>query len=160
VSNMNGKTRKKLYMRIAERDGEFCRKCEKLPSEGQLIIDHIDNNNDNNSFDNYQLLCRSCNYKKNPSRPLDQCVSKSEKNKVNSISINREKEPKFREWVYDVVKGSGILWDDLVSSGAEKFEISIESAKRYLTKMVSKLGLLESVPTWDKGMMVGYKDSK
>jgi len=74
-------------MRIAERDGEFCRKCEKLPSEGQLIIDHIDNNNDNNSFDNYQLLCRSCNYKKNPSRPLDQCVSESEKNKVNPINV-------------------------------------------------------------------------
>ena len=158
---MNGKTRKKLYMRIAERDGEFCRNCEKLPSKGQLVIDHIDNNNDNNSFDNYQLLCRACNYKKNPRRPLDQCVSESEKVRKDSISINRSKEPKFREWVYTEIVGSesSIFWDDLVSSGAEYFKMSIESAKRYLRKMVSKVGLLERVPSWDKGFIVRYKNS-
>jgi len=76
---MNGPTRKKLYTRIAERDGEFCQKCEKLSSEGQIIVDHIDNNNSNNSFENLQLLCRSCNYKKNPRRPVDECVSENEK---------------------------------------------------------------------------------
>jgi len=51
---MNGPTRKKLYAHIAERDGEFCQKCEKLSSEGQIIVDHMDNNNSNNSFENLQ----------------------------------------------------------------------------------------------------------
>ena len=74
VSNMNGKTRKKLYKLIAFRDGEFCKQCEKLPSQGQLVVDHIDDNNSNNSLDNLQLLCRACNYKKNARRPLDLCV--------------------------------------------------------------------------------------
>jgi len=58
-----------------------------------------------------------------------------------------------------VIKAGGsVLWDDLVSSGAEKWEISIESAKRYLAKMVSKVGLLERIPAWG-GLTVRYRDS-
>jgi len=74
VSKMNGTTRKKLYKMISNRDGEYCKGCSKLPSEGQLVVDHRDNNNSNNSLRNLQLLCRTCNFIKNQKRPVDKCV--------------------------------------------------------------------------------------
>jgi len=76
---MNKKTHDKLYDIIAKRDGECCHFCEKKPPEHQLVIDHKDNDNSNNELYNLQLLCRACNYKKNPRRALDQCVSVSKK---------------------------------------------------------------------------------
>ena len=68
MSNMNGRTRKKLYMIIVKRDGEFCKFCGRSPPEVNLVIDHKDNDNSNNFLGNLQLTCRSCNYKKNPRR--------------------------------------------------------------------------------------------
>ena len=131
MSNMNGTTRKKLYTTISKRDGELCRYCNKLPSEGQLVIDHINNNNSNNSLENLQLLCRACNYKKNPRRPLDLCVTESKKE--DSISINRLKELKFREFVYAEIENSTchkVLWDEIISDSAEVLEISRVTAER------------------------------
>ncbi len=83
---MNGIMRKKLYRIIAERDGEYCKCCGKLPSEGQLVIDHRDNNEKNNDLANLQLLCRSCNYLKNPRRPVDECVSENE---ISELQVNK-----------------------------------------------------------------------
>ncbi len=71
MSNMNGITRKKLYPIIVSRDGEYCKCCGVLSTEQQLVIDHKDNDNSNNGLLNLQLLCRTCNYLKNPRQPLD-----------------------------------------------------------------------------------------
>lgn len=159
MSKMNGKTRKKLYRLIASRDGEFCKQCEKLSSQGQLVIDHINNNNCNNSLDNLQLLCRACNYKKNPRRPVDLCVSNDTNSKDDSISINRSTEPQFREFVYNELDNENqVLLDDLIASGAEFVGISVETAKRHLKKMLSKYGKLERVHTFSAGWGVRYKE--
>lgn len=159
VSNMNGITRKKKYYQVSLRDGEFCHNCEKLPSAGQLVVDHIDNNNDNNSLENLQLLCRACNYRKNPKRPVDMCVDNNTGAKDDSISINRSTEPRFRKFVYDVLDVQGkILMDDLMDSGAEFVGISIETAKRHLKKMISSYGKLERVSTFSLGWAIKYKE--
>jgi len=160
VSNMNGKTRKKLYKLITFRDGEFCKNCEKLPSAGQLVVDHIDNNNGNNALDNLQLLCRACNYKKNPRRPVDLCVYNDSKSKEDSITINRSTEPLFRSFVYTELNAERrVLLNDLIASGAEFVEISIETAKRHLKKMLSKYGKLKRVQTFSDGWAVTYKEN-
>jgi hypothetical protein len=159
---MNGRTRKVWYMRISKRDGEFCHACEKLPSQGQLVVDHIDNNNCNNSFDNLQLLCRTCNYKKNPrGEPVDQCVSfRSDTKMKSSISINKEKELKFREWVYDGLdERKKLPYHDVINSGAEYIGISIITAKRYLIKMLSGHGNLKQFPELGWGIGIAYKDN-
>ncbi len=136
---MNGKTRKKWYEFLAKRDGEFCKCCGKLPTEGQLVVDHRDNNPKNNVPDNLQLLCRSCNYIKNP-RPLDLCVSLDS----NVVRINKSKEPKYRKFVYDHLDESGSIdYDDAIYSGSEIIGVSPETSKRYIRKMCSKGGRLE-----------------
>jgi hypothetical protein len=146
VSNMNSRTRKKLYDFLCKRDGEYCKGCGKLPWEGQLVVDHKDNNNSNNSPENLQLLCRACNYMKNERRkdadePLDMCVS----SKNESIKINRSREPKFREFVYGNIDVDGSIdYDDAIYSGSEIIGVSPETTKRYLRKMCSRGGKLKT----------------
>ena len=159
MSNMNKKTHDKLYASIEKRDGDCCHFCGKKPPEHQLVIDHKENDNRNNELYNLQLLCRACNYKKNPRRPFDQCVRDPKQPAEDAIAINRAKEPKFREWVYDEIENGGhVLWDELVYSGAELLEISIETTRKYLIKMVSKVGILERILTADE-WNVKYKKS-
>jgi len=147
-------------MIIVESDDECCKFCGRSPPEVKLVIDHKDNNNMNNNLNNLQLVCRSCNYKKNPRRPLDMCVSKESGSRFDSISINQKKEPKFREYVYDELKETGrALWNDLIDAGAEYVGVSIETTRKYLTKMVSKTGKLEKTQTFNLGWAVKYKES-
>ena len=139
---MNSRTRKKWYTFLVSRDGEYCKGCGKLALECQLVVDHRDNNSKNNTESNLQLLCRSCNYLKNPrNEPLDLCVSNKDR---SSISINQEKESKFRKFVYESLDNSQVVdYDELINSSAEYCDISPETSKRYLKKMCSSLGKLE-----------------
>ena len=155
VSNMNKRTRDRLYPIIAKRDGEYCKCCGKLPSEGQLIIDHKDNDNSNNTLTNLQLLCRSCNYLKNPRKePLDMCVKSDED---SSLTINRKKEPMFHEYVRERISIDGApILTDLINSGAQKIGVSPVTIRRYLDKMLSEEG---DLMTWNPTgtVMVLYK---
>ena len=142
MSKMNGPTRIKLYKTIVKRDGEYCRCCCALAKERQLVLDHKDNNNKNNDLLNLQFLCRSCNYLKNPRRPVDECVSEYESGAQTEIQINQRKEPAFRKFVYhELNEYSEIKEHDLISAAAEDIGISPVTAKRYLDKMCSSRGL-------------------
>jgi len=151
VGNMNGQTRKKKYALLAREDGEYCRCCGLLPSEGQLVVDHRDNNNYNNSRENLQLLCRRCNYMKNPRGPLAPCESESENEsdcdvERTEISINRTAEPMFKKSVYQMINENDhkpIPEKELINSGSELVGISPVTAKRYIDKMCSHAGVLQ-----------------
>lgn len=139
---MNGPTRKKFYEQLCQRDGEYCRCCGIMAHERQLVVDHKDNNNGNNSLSNLQLLCRTCNYLKNPrNQPIDMCErSRSE----TSLRVNRSREPAFRKYIYEqIIRHGSWPWKRLMISGAEKTRVSTITAKRYLDKMVSNEGTLE-----------------
>jgi len=139
MSKMNGRTRRVLYGLLAKRDGDFCKMCTVSASERQLIIDHKDNDNANNRLDNLQLLCRACNYRKNPRRPVDKCV----RSEPVSVRINHSKEPEFRKFVYkEMVWRKPYTFKKLVYAGAEKVGISPITAERYLNKMCSDTGAL------------------
>jgi len=144
VSNMNGPTRKKLYAYVSKRDGGYCKGCGALSSERSLVLDHIDNNNANNHPSNHQLLCRRCNYLKNPRRPFDnvnECVTDGD---AREIEISKIKEPSFRKFVYHELNESNeVPESDLVNSAAEDIGISPVTAKRYLNKMCSSRGICE-----------------
>lgn len=158
MSNMNKKTHDKLYPIIAKRDGECCHFCGKKPPECELVIDHKDNDNPNNELWNLQLLCRACNYKKNPRRPFVQSVSVVKKTSEDSISINSQKEPQFRNFVYAEIRERGqVLWETLVASGAEIVGISVETARKYLVKMTSEYGALQIVDGVGMGETVEYR---
>ena len=156
MSRMNGITRKKLYSKLIFRDGEFCKGCGKLSFEGQLVIDHRNNNNSMNDLDNLQLLCRSCNYIKNPKRPVDECVSES--SLETEIQINRTKEPQFKEYVGQRVNEEEKVPEiDLINSGAELLHVSPVTTKRYLNKMCSSLGIYQKI-TVGNTVVVKYKE--
>jgi len=159
VSNMNGQTRKKLYAVLATEDGEYCKCCGLLPSEGQLIVDHKDNDNSNNARENLQLLCRRCNYLKNPRRPVDMCEREKEYEDETELQNNKKNEPLFRKYVFCRLNendGKPIPEKDLCYGGAEHIENSPITCQRYLFKMCSVEGILRR---WRpvKTMVVGYK---
>jgi len=145
VSNMNKQTHDKLYPIIVERDGDICHSCGRLHYLKPLVLDHIDNDNSNNEPNNLQILCKSCNKKKDSLKKetLDMCVRKVY-SKNDSLTINREKEPRFRRYVYERLDFKGdVEVDEMVYGIAEEISISPETAKRYLRKMCSSSGKLE-----------------
>ena len=145
MSNMNSRMRKKVYAYL-KKFGVYCRGCQALESEKELIIDHKDNNNSNNHPSNWQFLCRSCNYIKNPRlaerEPLDVCGGECDLfSEPTEISINREKEPEFREYVIQQVARNGPMKRrELVNAASERVGISQKTATRYLDKMCSYEG--------------------
>jgi len=154
---MNGPTRIKFYSIIANRDGEYCKGCGVFSFEKQLVLDHIDNNRKNNAQNNLQLLCRSCNYLKNP-RPVDLCESESvNEGKATELETSRAKEPLFRKFVYhELNEYIESPERDLINSGSEDIGISQITAKRYLDKMCSSRGVCERV-TRVKTVIIRYK---
>jgi|TARA_B100001146_G_scaffold99104_1_gene87757 hypothetical protein len=154
MSNMNSRKRKIVYPYLKEKFGAYCQMCQALESERELVIDHIDNNNSNDNPNNWQFLCRSCNYIKNPrlkerKEPLDVCVGVSRPFDIPSeIKINREREPLFRKYVEEEVKANvQVLEQELINSGAEKLGLSPRTTDRYLKKMYSSIGKLQRIKT-------------
>jgi len=149
VSRMNGRTRKKLYGFLIKRDRPYCRCCGVLADERQLVVDHRDNNNSNNDPDNLQLLCRSCNYLKNPrklERPVDMCVSYGGSQDMSEIETSRRKKPEFKKFVAKWVNEEGeVPEEELINSGAERLDLSPITTKRYLYPMCSRDGVYERV---------------
>jgi len=145
MSNMNNRQRKIAYAHL-KKFGAYCRGCQALESEKELIIDHKNNNNSHNHPSNLQFLCRSCNYIKNPRlaerEPLDVCGSECDLfSKPTEISINREKEPEFREYVIQQVARNGPMKRrELVNAGSERIGIAQKTAIRYLDKICSSEG--------------------
>ena len=153
MSNMNSRMRNTAYPYLKNMFGPYCRGCQALESERELVIDHIDNNNKNNNPSNWQFLCRSCNYTKNPRlkerEPLDVCGGVSEPfDTPSEIKINREKEPRFKTYAEEEVKSNvHVLEQELIHSGAEKLGLSPITTDRYLKKMYSSAGTLQRIKT-------------
>ena len=151
MSNMNSRMNKIARAYLTKKFGAHCRWCQALESERKLEVDHIDNKNSNNNPSNWQYLCYSCNYIKNPRleerEPLDVCVGVSKPLDIPSeIKINREREPLFRKYAEEEVKANvQVLEKELINSGAEKLGLSIRTTPKYLTKMCSALGILQRI---------------
>ena len=144
VTKMNGPTRKKIYGILEERDGGFCKHCRVSEKEKQLVVDHVDNDNRNNGIENLQLLCRRCNYLKNPRGPVDNRVCENEE--ISEIQINRKSEPLFRKFVaHEINEKTSVPEDDLIYAGAEDANVSPETTRRYLKKMISSRGLFTRI---------------
>ena len=165
MSNMNSRQRLKAYSYLKTRFGAYCRGCQALESERELVIDHRDNNNFNNHSNNWQLLCRSCNYIKNPrlvERPLDVCGGGCDSlDRETEITINREKEPKFREYVeLRVGEEKQVPQQDLINGGAEYCGCSIKTTARWLAKMTSSQGELRKKKVGNVTMIIIKEESE
>lgn len=158
VSRMNGATRKKKYKIIAGGSGEFCKMCGVSGQERQLVIDHIDNDNSNNELSNLQLLCRPCNYRKNP-RPVDVCEREKEQPEpLSEIEINRTKEPQFKTYLAQRINEAETVPEhDIVYSSAEVCGVSPTTTKRYLLKCCSTEGIYKRTMLGDT-WYIKFKD--
>ena len=153
--HLNQRERGILYPIIEnEQGGSFCNICGATPNsleannrDSKLVIDRIDNemgyyiqNRDTGKMiprlANLQLACKSCNNTKDRNNP------KVEDRKMTpEMVVNRRAEPFFRKWVRGRIEEDGKLeFDDAVNSGAEFIEISTETTKNYLKKMLSSVG--------------------
>ena len=162
MSNMNSRMRRRVYAHLKKIFGAYCQGCHALETEKKLVIDHKDNNNSNNNLDNLQFLCRSCNYRKNPrlkERPLDMCVGEKVEefdlfSKPTEISINREKEPMFVEYVFQKVSMNRMIDEkELINSGSYRIGISQKTAVRYMDKICSDDGEFKRHKTGKKRMI-------
>ena len=128
---MNGPTRKKIYALLSESDGEYCKCRGALAQEMQLVIDHNDNNNSNNASSNMHLLCRRCNYEKNPRRPVDLSECEEENESDSELQASRVKEPLCRRFVFhEINELREVPETELSNSGSEDVETSPVTGER------------------------------
>lgn len=150
MANMNKENRDRRYPQIVDKQhGEFCILCKiepwMLKEQGKspiLFIDHINNNNSDNRMENYQLLCRSCNTKKNHPT-LEEPFTRSA---TPEMITGKKYEADFRRWVagqFMENENIGLEYSYLVNTGAETVNCSPETIKRYLNKMTSSAGMYE-----------------
>ena len=133
-----------MYPLLVLRDGEYCRCCGALSSERQLAIDHKDNNNSNNNLYNLQLLCRQCNYLKNPRQPL--ALSERENDGESELQKSRRLKPLVKQFVFHEINERGeVVEKELLDGAAEEFDCSQITIKRILDAMCSFRGILERV---------------
>ncbi len=141
---MNSKTRKRLYPIIAVRDGEFCALCDRIGSIKSLCIDHIDNNNNNNDLDNLELLCRSCNTKKNPrgkERQKNTSCDVEILNQSEEIRLKKKYTALFLPWLEKQIKRyERVLVKEIILSGAKISGASPQTITDYLKVECSLAG--------------------
>ena len=75
-------------------------------------------------------------------KPLDVCGGVCDSlDRETEITINREKEPKFREYVeFRVREEKEVTQQDLINGGAELLGCSQKTTRRYLDKLTSSEG--------------------
>ena len=175
TSRLNSRERKKIYNRLAAY-GEKCAVCGKGTP---LDTDHKDNDLSNTDFSNFQLLCRSCNIKKNPPYRRDPRLRGDEKKISTSrlarsrsahvadipeprsaeMARNLKSEPVFRKWFENEMKRQGrMLREEAIDSGAEIAEVSIDTSIKYLRKMTSKTGKFQVIKDSNGDRWLEWKD--
>ena len=144
MSRMSSPDRKRIYpLVVQQQGGEYCVYCNKtkedLLNQGlytEFCID-VDDNSGNHSITNLrqmQLLCKSCNTKKN--HPQNSEVF--QRSSSAEIVLGTRYERDFRKWViglYMENENAGFTYEYVVNNGADYVGCSTETVKRYLKKM-------------------------
>ena len=150
MTSLNDRQRKELTPQVLVKQGSyFCVNCTKTPEDlikigvlPRLYIDHIDNDNDNDSIENLQFLCVSCNTKKNHPKndPIDE-------RKTDPVFVtSKQNMARAREYIMGIMIDPDEKrpeYHTLIDDMAEFIDCSQQAVKNYLAKMASKHGLFE-----------------
>lgn len=163
ISRLNSRELKQIKSFLISKYGCVCQIDKKEYLPGKLIVDHIDNNPLNNIESNLQLLCQSCNIKKNPPyrenfRDVDnfslretESVDEREggyENNHTAFSINSypvwkrlKSEPMFRNWLDGNMQVRLTMpVDQVVNDGANIADCSTKTTWTYLNKLIYDTG--------------------
>ena len=146
TKRMSARKVKKAIALCISRDGRRCNICKRFLSEDQCILDHNDNNPENNPKDgsNWQILCKRDNYKKNPrGKNKKEESSIIERPRASTIEMvtNLRAEPAFRHWLFEYLrKHNKIEEETAINMGAEVAHCSPITTRRYLVKCCSDAG--------------------
>jgi hypothetical protein len=123
--------------------------CGTVGSFKSLFLDHIDNNNNNNDLDNFQLLCRSCNAKKNhrgKAKPENESAEIESPKQSEEVRLKKEYRPKFCKWLEcQVTKYERLAMKQAILSGAKITGASSQTITRYLEEECSDAGFYQVV---------------
>ncbi len=149
MGNMNKHTHDILYPQIVENQGaEICNnpKCPHRKKQWwilgakkpELVIDHKDNNNSNNSIVNLQLLCRSCNTRKNHPRTVEPTT----RNAPPEFIAGKKNIKKFKKYLYGRLEepesNGAVNYEDVVDDASNFIDCTQQSIKNYIQKLKSK----------------------
>ncbi len=143
-ARLSAERRARLYPVVAaQQGGEYCVHCNSTPDDLRLAgrhpvlcIDHVNNNPRDNDRRNLQLLCRSCNTKKNHTAT----APAAERPPGPELAINRVSEPAFRRWLTEIFAADPNLQyaeGDLINDAAEWCSVGPDTIGRYLGKAAS-----------------------
>lgn len=160
MPTMNSRTRRRLLPVLFARDGRCCKWCGEELTEKTARIDHVNNDNSDNALTNMQILCHSCNVRKDP-RGLGRFnpkrgqgiehIGDGKQRTSAELERNKETEPRYRRWLLMMVqKHKFVNGEDAVFGGAEAAHCSPETAKKYLRKLTSIVGMFD----WDDEMEI------
>lgn len=150
MSNMNKRTRDILFPKIIQKLGGMAVCCnpecgatpfdlEASGKDPMLVIDHIDNNNSNNAINNLQLLCRSCNTRKNHPRNIDEPTNR---NAPPEFIAGKRNFRKARKYIYGRLQepetNGAVALEEIIDDTAMYVDCSQTQVKNYIRKICSK----------------------
>ena len=151
---LNSRQRAALYpVAAAQQGGEYCVHCSRTPQElaadgesNQLCLDHVNNDPADNRRLNLQLLCKSCNTRKN--HPAEPGMARRLRPPSVEIQLNRSYEPNFRRWLSEQFQANENLQyptDQVVADGAEYTGASVDTIEKYVLKVTSRYGMYDEL---------------
>ena len=152
---MNKPQRDKYWPQLVERDGsDLCMRCGKTGE----IIHHVNGDDRDNRLENMVILCWSCNKLKSLQKRY---LPVSRRDYTPEHKKNLIKEPLFAKWLQGKLSENNdhYPYDYVIDEGAYFCNLSVETIKRYLSKLsdhpsspyVTKAGTFGEMEVWVKG---------
>ena len=156
MGNLSKQERDKFYPLLVQRDGELCQYCRKTIDEVGLLVIHEVTYERPLKVHNMRLFCLSCNAK------LRRATGEVQRDATPEYKKNLIKEPLFKKYVLEKIMENNFhySYDDLIDGGAYHCDISIETAKRYLRKMMSPEAALTKPMASQNGELHCYMKGK
>lgn len=142
---LSGKKRTELYEYLIKRDGAICQGYERSTHKAnKLDIDKIDPSKGYTKR-NIQLLCRSCNCKKNPrGKGRAEVEFKDQVVGSETYQLSQRYKQMFGDAVRSLIEEYGPLeWNELLDAATHLAGCSHQAGNRYLKQVTSIVGELE-----------------
>jgi hypothetical protein len=153
---MSKRSRLWIYRYLVARDGERCALKDET-CKGELVIDEINGNPDDERPENMRLLCKSHNARVKPLQTSERETHYEQGSA--EMKVNIDTEPDFRLWaIQEAGARLDFTKDEAINGGAEKFELSPTTTRKHLAKLTSPQGVLKELKFQKFGKVIRQKD--